>query len=94
MIPRLFAHFPDNPSSILSAHLGQRINSGSFAYYDYGVKTNLKIYGQSEPPNYDLSKIDSKYIVLMSGMNDILADQKDIESLRRQLTGIYGLKFS
>jgi lysosomal acid lipase/cholesteryl ester hydrolase len=73
--------------------LGQRINRGSFAYYDYGVKRNLKIYGQTEPPNYDLSKIDLKYIVLMSGLNDILADQKDVELLRRQLTGINGLTF-
>ncbi len=91
MIPRLFAHFPDSTSTITGAHLGQRIKSGNFAHYDYGVVKNLEIYGQTAPPNYNLSKIDSQYIVLMSALNDFLGDPTDVDLLRSQLTGSINL---
>jgi hypothetical protein len=94
MISRLFAHFPDSTSTITGAHMGQRIKSGNFSYYDYGVVKNLKIYGQTEPPNYNLSKIDSQYIVLMSGLNDFLGDPTDVDLLRSQLTGSINLSLS
>ncbi len=71
--------------------MGQRIKSGNFSYYDYGVAKNLKIYGQTEPPNYNISKIDSQYIVLMSALNDFLGDNTDVDLLRSQLTGSINL---
>ncbi len=49
----------------------------------------MKIYGQTKPPDYNLSRIDSKYIVLMSGVNDILSDPTDVNQLRNHLTGFY-----
>lgn len=44
--------------------------------YDYGKSGNLLQYGQSNPPSYDLSKIDIP-IYIFSGSNDTLADLKD-----------------
>lgn len=53
--------------------------------YDYGWR-NKKVYGQSSPPEYDLSKITNQHIVLMSSKNDKLADPEDVNLLRSKLT--------
>lgn len=86
-MPRLFAHFPDGLSTWFAAHIGQRIGGKRFSFYDYGIQRNTQIYGQREAPNYNISSIDSNYIVLMSGMNDFLSDTQDLDILRSQLSG-------
>jgi hypothetical protein len=67
--------------------LAQRVDLKNFAFYDYGTLRNSKIYGQSIPPNYNLSAITSKNIILISGVNDFLADPTDVDRLRSRLTG-------
>lgn len=37
----------------------QAIRNKKFCKYDYGVKKNVEIYGQEEPPSYDLGSIDN-----------------------------------
>jgi len=86
-IPASFGHFPDGTSSLVLAHLAQRVDLRNFAFYDYGAVKNNKVYGQSKPPKYDLSKIDSGNMILISGVNDFLADPTDIDIVRSQLTG-------
>jgi hypothetical protein len=81
-------HFPDGTSTLILAHLAQRVDLKNFAFYDYGILKNAKIYGQSMPPNYNLSAITSKNIILISGVNDFLAEPTDVDILRSQLKGI------
>lgn len=42
---------------------------GKFRKYDYGLLGNIAKYGQSFPPDYDLSKITSP-VALYYGPND------------------------
>lgn len=34
--------------------------------FDYGMETNLKVYNNSEPPDYDLSKLEVPVAVFWS----------------------------
>jgi hypothetical protein len=81
-------HFPDGTSTLILAHLAQRVDLKNFAFYNYGKLKNSKVYGRSTPPNYNLSAITSKNIILISGVNDFLADPTDMDKLRSQLKGI------
>lgn len=60
----------------------QGVRTDKFEMYDYGTAGNKQHYGQSTPPQYELSKIDpSLPIYLYSGGNDILADPTDVKRL-------------
>ena len=48
------------------AHIGQAMNKKKTTRFDYGdSEKNMKVYGRSEPPEYDLSKIRFKKIILV-----------------------------
>lgn len=83
----MFGHSPDGTSSRVLAHMAQRVVRNTFSFYDFGPKTNLQIYKSTEAPIYNLSKIISPFIILISGKNDYLADEQDIDTIRKQLTG-------
>ncbi|CAG2119232.1 unnamed protein product, partial [Medioppia subpectinata] len=85
--PRLFAHFPDSSSTIAVSHVIQRIMNENFSYFSYNSsEMNQRVYGQQTAPNYNISSIDSKYIVIMNGLNDWIADPTDVDILVDQLT--------
>ncbi|XP_054166027.1 lipase member J-like [Oppia nitens] len=89
-IPRLFGHFPDGSSSIALSHVVQRIESQNFSYYNYNTsEANMRAYKQSFAPNYNISNIDSQNIVIMTGLNDWIADPIDVNILINRLNGIY-----
>ncbi|XP_003742595.1 lysosomal acid lipase/cholesteryl ester hydrolase [Galendromus occidentalis] len=58
--------FPAGSSFANFRHYTQTMYSDRFAKYDYGKEENMKIYGQSLPPEYDLSKISGKVAVFYS----------------------------
>lgn len=51
--------------------------------YDYGnVVHNNKYYGQSTPPEYDITSIPNNLPLLFAyGGNDLIADVKDVQAL-------------
>lgn len=48
---------PAGTSTLNMLHWAQGTNSPTFQKYDYGATVNQEIYGQSTPPQYDLSKL-------------------------------------
>ena len=48
-------------------HFAQEAWSGNFAAFDYGSSENMKRYGQSTPPIYDLKQIANIPIALFVG---------------------------
>lgn len=87
MIPFAYGHFPDNTAALLLAHLAQRVVNNTFSFFDYGLEENLNLYSSMNSPTYNISRITSKHLIFISGLNDWLADPEDVESLRKQLTG-------
>ncbi|UXI20919.1 Na+/K+ ATPase alpha subunit [Sarcoptes scabiei] len=86
MIPFAYGHFPDNTAALLLAHLAQRVVNNTFSFFDYGLEENLNLYSSMNSPTYNISRITSKHLIFISGLNDWLADPEDVESLRKQLT--------
>ena len=63
------------------AHWAQGIRRDRFEMYDYGTpERNEQVYGQREPPQYDLSAL-SIPTAFYSGSNDWLADPEDVQVL-------------
>lgn len=91
LVPPLYGHFPDGTSSRVLAHLAQRVTRNTFSYYDFGEEKNQKIYNTPTAPVYNLSRINLKSMILLSGINDFLADPTDVDMIRSQLTGSYSI---
>ena len=54
------------------------IESDEFKKYDYGTDAkNFKMYGQIEPPMYDIEKIKDFDIIMVCGKTDKLSVSKD-----------------
>ena len=60
-----------------------------FAKFDYGLEENIIKYGKPDPPEYNLSAINSKYIILVQSLGDSLADPVDVMRLKSELTVPY-----
>ncbi|XP_063697754.1 lipase 1-like [Culicoides brevitarsis] len=77
-------------------HYKQLFDAGRFQMYDYGPKINYRIYGSSQPLEYDLSEVYFP-ISLMYGTLDTLTPAADIKSLIpeiRNLKGVIGLPWN
>lgn len=74
-------HIPSGTSVKNMAHYGQEIINGRFAKFDYGLPANLERYGQEQPPDYNLSKVKSKSIVLFVANNDWVASPPNVARL-------------
>lgn len=61
----------------------QLLRSGEFRKFDYGTKLNLKKYGTTESPKYDVSNLKNfkvkKY--LFRGTKDAMISKEDFEKL-------------
>ncbi|KAK4577436.1 hypothetical protein RGQ29_027797 [Quercus rubra] len=76
-------HAPQSTSTKNMIHLSQMLRAGNIAKYDYGDESeNMKHYGQSTPPLYNLTRIP-KDIPLFIGYGgaDSLSDVKDVNRL-------------
>ena len=77
-------HSPAGTSVQNMLHYAQGYQSKRFQKYDFGKEENKKKYGQSIPPEYDLSSF-AVPTVLYSGGQDWLADPSDVEILERKI---------
>ena len=68
-------------------HYAQGFLTGQLKMFDFGRVENIRRYGNETPPEYHLEKITSKYIALMSGLNDWLSDPNDVIALKSKLRG-------
>ncbi|KAH7430467.1 hypothetical protein KP509_09G101200 [Ceratopteris richardii] len=66
-------------------HLAQLYRRGTFAKFDYGADENMRRYGVSFAPDYDLSKVPTGKMLIIHGEKDVLADVDDVSMLKEQL---------
>lgn len=78
---------PAGSSTEQIVHYMQSISTGLFRQYDHGEKKNLAIYGQSEPPAYNISNIKAR-ISLYFGDNDNMAVVEDVYKLSEELPNV------
>ncbi|XP_047362652.1 lipase 3-like isoform X2 [Vespa velutina] len=72
-------------------HYSQTILSGSFRNFDYGVTQNLKIYGSTQPPKYNLEKVKVP-VAVFYGENDFLTHSLDIQKTINKLPNVIETK--
>jgi lysosomal acid lipase/cholesteryl ester hydrolase len=81
----LLRHCPAGTSYKSFLHYEQMYNSHRFQEYDYGIETNIRVYGSPKPPAYDLSTIKDIPIALFFGENDRFTHKNDVNYLIKQL---------
>ncbi|KAH7575329.1 hypothetical protein JRO89_XS02G0085100 [Xanthoceras sorbifolium] len=70
------------------------IRKGTFSQYDYGIFKNLKLYGQTKPPAFELNSIPKSLPLWMSyGGSDALADITDLQHTLKELQSTPELLF-
>nr|AIY34738.1 lipase 9 [Lygus lineolaris] len=85
LMPIIADQGPSGASVKQLVHFGQQThNGGKFRMYDYGWFANRGVYGQSSPPEYDLSKITVP-INLHYSLNDWLAGVEDVQRFHDHL---------
>lgn len=65
--------------------------TGSFRKFNYGATENLKIYGSTQPPKYDLEKVKTPIAIFYSE-NDFLTNPIDVKKLIDRLPNIIETK--
>ncbi|CAL5371648.1 unnamed protein product [Camellia sinensis] len=76
-------HEPQSTATKNLVHLAQTVRDGTLSKYDYGnLFYNVKHYGESRPPMYNLSNIPHNLPLFLSyGGQDALSDVRDVETL-------------
>lgn len=81
-----FNHLPFYTSLKVLRHFGQLIKSKRYQMYDYGEEENMRLYGSKQSPAYNIRRIRSKSLCLISTKSDALSPPKDVERFKRRLT--------
>ncbi|CAK9298223.1 unnamed protein product [Gordionus sp. m RMFG-2023] len=88
-VPVIYGHYPAGTSVKNIAHFIQGILNDDFRMYDYGFFKNLKEYGKSEPPSYDISQMMVPTMIFW-GVKDWLADPEDVNKLIPKIKNLLG----
>ncbi|UXI18776.1 metabotropic glutamate receptor-like [Sarcoptes scabiei] len=85
-IPVYFQHLTMGSSRLNAAHLSQNVEEErSFRYFDFGLEKNLQIYNQSEPIEYDLSRVNQTDIAILFTRYDVFCSMENNEKIRETL---------
>ncbi|XP_063380250.1 lipase 1-like [Cydia fagiglandana] len=83
----VFGHFPSSISRKALLHCAQVAQSKRFPLFDYGLEENLKRYGSTAPPDYNLRNVTMRTALLV-GKNDPINGVRDVERLRFVLPNV------
>ncbi|PIA32379.1 hypothetical protein AQUCO_04500172v1 [Aquilegia coerulea] len=89
------ANEPQSTSTKNMVHLAQMMRGGTIAMYDYeDSDDNMKHYGQTTPPVYNMTSIPSSIPLFLSyGGEDALSDANDVQILLGSLKNHDGHQF-
>lgn len=80
------SHFLSSTSFHNMLHISQLLASNEFKRFDFGLEINRQVYGQNQPPIYNLRKITHKAIHLIHGLNDYCVPLDGLKELQRDLS--------
>ncbi|KAF5294557.1 hypothetical protein FQR65_LT10749 [Abscondita terminalis] len=75
----------DSISHKIITYIIQKLSSGGFEYFDYGVDKNMQIYGSPTPPRYNVSalRIPNYFI---RATNDWMNKEENVDLLSKELS--------
>ena len=77
LLPEMAKVWPAGASTKMAAQYAQSMRSGKFSKFDYGLRENLEVYGQEEPPEYNLEMVTVP-VATYWGLNDFYAPEEVI----------------
>lgn len=85
--PAVYGHLLEPVSLLQVKHFCQQVLARNYQRYDFGALRNLLLYGQPEPPVYDMGRIELRPAgwLLVSADNDNLATRDSVEQLLAEL---------
>ncbi|KAH6929209.1 hypothetical protein HPB50_024425 [Hyalomma asiaticum] len=85
-IPVYLCHNPAGTSMKNIIHYGQLVGSKRAQKFDYGASKNSEVYGQREPPEYNLSRVTTD-VGLFWSKGDEFVTPREVDELRSSLRG-------
>lgn len=73
--PPIYGHLFGLTSLMQIKHYCQQVLAHQYQHFDFGKLKNLLVYGQEEPPIYNITKINVPNWLLISALNDNIATQ-------------------
>ncbi|KAL1475667.1 hypothetical protein MTO96_037123, partial [Rhipicephalus appendiculatus] len=83
-IPVYLCHNPAGTSMKNVIHYGQLVGSKRAQMFDYGASKNNEVYGQREPPEYNLSRVTTD-VGLFWSKGDQFVTPREVDELRSSL---------
>lgn len=81
-LPVYFSYVPAGTSATNVLHYHQAIKNGT-RYYDHGEEINKLLYGTENPPKIPWEKINSPYIAIFYGENDLFAGPEEVSNAKK-----------
>lgn len=72
-------------------HISQLVISEEFQQFDYGAEENLKRYGSTKPPQYDLSKLRVPIYLIRSDNDNLSAKEVNVVVVSLIFTIIFNI---
>lgn len=86
-IPVILGHLPAGASTKQMKQYAQAVASQEFTKYDYGSVINQRVYGSSQPPQYQMHKVQVP-VALYYSDDDWLAHPQDVARLEKELPNV------
>ncbi|XP_041985088.1 lipase 3-like [Aricia agestis] len=86
-LPVIARHLPAGGSTRHIKQFGQAVAADELRKYDYGSEVNMKVYGQPEPPKYNMTDVQVPVAIYYSE-EDWLAHPADVERLHGELPDV------
>lgn len=87
----MIGHTPAGAATKQVVHFAQGMRSHLFRRYDFGKIKNLAVYGTPQPAEYNVTDISAP-IMMYYGLNDYLAEPKDVLRLSGMFRNLEGCK--
>ncbi|CAG9795477.1 unnamed protein product [Diatraea saccharalis] len=87
IIPLILSHLPAGASTRQIKQYGQSVASHDFRMYDFGAELNKKVYGETQPPKYDMTAVTAP-VALYYSEDDWLSHPKDVQRLKEDLPNV------
>lgn len=90
-IPNILSKISNTLSVKTFIHSGQNFRSCEFLKYDYGIKMNLRKYGQTEPPAYNLTNVQTPLYIYYGDGDNLVPPEVSLQNEKLRKTIIrYG----
>uniref|UniRef100_T1JVP5 Lipase n=1 Tax=Tetranychus urticae TaxID=32264 RepID=T1JVP5_TETUR len=81
----VYASLIDRTSKKNLLHIFQSVERDHLSFFDNGEVKNYALYGSAEPPEFPFYNINPNKLIFMSGLNDQVIDQRNVQKFRNSL---------